>query len=348
MSINGKTFLITGGAGFIGSNFVHYLYHTYPDSKIIVLDLLTYAGSVDNFPTRPKDKDDQFDFVYGDVCNNTLVDNLVAQADIIVHFAAQTHVTRSIFDNHEFFQTDVMGTQSVANAVLRHIDTVEKFIHISTSEVYGTAESEFMHEDDHPIKPASPYAAAKAGADRLVFSYYNTYDLPAVIIRPFNNYGPRQHLEKVIPRFITSCLLGEHLYVHGTGAATRDWIFVEDTCRGIDSVLRSDMDRLKGEVFNLGTAKSISIQQIAYTICELTGIDQCMIKLSPDRPGQVDRHTADIAKIKQATGWEPSVKFEEGLLKTIAWFKENESFWEKQIWLREVPIILKDGQKIIH
>ena len=218
-----STILATGGAGFIGSNFVRYLYENYPDYRILVLDLLTYAGSVENLPVGFNQvSNGRLQFWYGDVRNAALVDTLVAESDVVVHFAAETHVTRSIYDNYHFFETDVLGTQVVANAVLKHAKRVNRFIHISTSEVYGTAVAEKMSED-HPLLPMSPYASAKAGADRLVYSYWATYQLPAIIVRPFNQYGPHQHLEKVIPRFITSCLLDEPLRVHGDGSAARDF-----------------------------------------------------------------------------------------------------------------------------
>ena len=173
--------------------------------------------------------------------NASLVDTLVEQADVVVHFAAETHVTRSIYDNYHFFETDVLGTQVVANSVLKHIKHIDRFIHISTSEVYGTARAPRMDEEA-PLMPMSPYASAKAGADRLVYSYWATYNLPAVIVRPFNQFGPRQHLEKVIPRFITSCLLDEPLRVHGDGSAARDFIYVEDTCRALDCLAHCDRD----------------------------------------------------------------------------------------------------------
>ena len=215
-----KTLLLTGGAGFMGTNFVRYLLSKYPDYRILVLDALTYAGSMDNVPRDPR-----VEFWFGNVRNSELVGTLVTKSDVVVHFAAETHVTRSIFDNLLFFETDVLGTQSIANAVLKNNSSVERFIHISTSEVYGTARAKIIDEE-HPLMPASPYASAKAGADRLVYSYWHTYDIPAVILRPFNNYGPFQHLEKVTPRFITSCILNEPLTIHGDGKARRDWLFV--------------------------------------------------------------------------------------------------------------------------
>lgn len=342
------TYLITGGAGFIGSNFVHYLYETYPDSKIIVLDLLTYAGSVDNFPASANQSPERFEFWYGNVTNSALVEELVGRSDIVVHFAAETHVTRSIYDNRNFFETDVIGTQTIANAVLKHKERIERFIHISTSEVYGTSENGSAMDEAHPLNPASPYAAAKAGADRLVYSYCYTYDIPAVIVRPFNNYGPRQHLEKAIPRFVTSVLLGEKLTVHGRGEASRDWIHVEDTCRGLDAIIRAPIETVKGEVFNLGSGRTISIGEIASKVVRTMGKEDSMIEFSEDRPGQVDCHIADYAKIEALLGWSPRIAFEEGLNKTIEWYSKNPHMWEKQVWMRKVPIILKDGKKVIH
>ena len=200
------TVLITGGAGFIGSNLVKYLYKKYPDYKIIVLDALNYAGNTNNISSDIIRANSRFYFWHGDVRNPSLVENLVSQSNAVIHMAAETHVTRSIFDNFHFFETDVMGTQVVANAVLKYKNKMERFIHISTSEVYGTAVNPVMDEE-HPLLPASPYAAAKTGADRLVYSYWNTYKIPSVILRPFNNYGHSQHLEKLIPRFITTFIL---------------------------------------------------------------------------------------------------------------------------------------------
>ena len=343
-----KTYLITGGAGFIGSNFVNYIYNKYPDSKIIVLDLLTYAGSVENFPVNVNNINNRFEFWYGNVTNSALVDALVSKADYVIHFAAETHVTRSIFDNREFFETDVIGTQTISNAVLQNKATIEKFIHISTSEVYGTASGCELMNEHHPLNPMSPYAAAKVGADRLVYSYVETYDIPATIIRSFNNYGASQHLEKAIPRFITSALLDENLTVHGQGDASRDWINVHDTCLGIDKILNSSLKKVQGEVFNLGTGRTISIKDIALEVAKAMSIDKNKIKYIEDRPGQVDCHIADIQKIKNTLNWQPSINFEEGLKSTIEWYKNNKAKWEKQIWMRQVPIILKDGKKVIH
>lgn len=343
-----KTILVTGGAGFIGSNFVRHIYNNYPDYKIIVLDALTYAGFIENLPVNiNEDNGDRLSFWYGNVKNGELVDTLVSQSDVVVHFAAETHVTRSIYDNYIFFETDVLGTQTVANAVLKYRDSVERFIHISTSEVYGTAQSEKMNEED-PLMPMSPYAAAKAGADRLVYSYWATYELPFIIIRPFNNYGPHQHLEKAVPRFITSCILDEPIRVHGDGSAARDFVFVEDTCRAIDAVVHADLDKVRGEVFNVASSVHRSILSVAQDVVKMMDKEESIIKFSGDRPGQVFRHTGDIAKIVNRLGWQPQVSWEDGLERTIAWYKSNRSWWEKQLWMRAVPIITKSGKRELH
>lgn len=341
-----KTILVTGGAGFIGSNFVRHVLGRYPEYKVIVLDALTYAGSIENLPLLEPDNE-RFTFWYGNVRNGELMDTLVSQSDIVVHFAAETHVTRSIYDNFTFFETDVLGTQTVANAVLKYSDRIDKFIHISTSEVYGSARAELMDEE-HPLMPTSPYASAKAGADRLVYSYYVTYGLPAVIVRPFNNFGPHQHLEKVLPRFITSCILNEPLRVHGDGNASRDFVYVSDVCRAIDMLMHADTEKIKGEVFNIATGIHRTIFTVAKDVARLMGTDESLIKFVEDRPGQVTRHTGDYRKIKRTLGWEPEITWQEGLEKTIQWYKDNRGWWEKQLWMRIVPIVTKSGKKELH
>lgn len=341
-----KTILITGGAGFIGSNFVHHIWNRYPDYKILVLDLLTYAGNPENFPVQGTGHP-RFEFWYGDVCNAELVDTLVARSDFVVHFAAESHVTRSIYDNHTFFRTDVMGTHAIANAVLKYRNRIQRLVHISTSEVYGTAETEAMSEE-HPLKPLSPYASAKCGADRLVFSYYTTYRIPAVIVRPFNNYGPRQHLEKLVPRFLTSVLLKEPLTVHGDGSAARDFVYVGDNCEAIDLLLHAPAEKVHGEIFNVGSGVHRSISQIASDIRNMHRKDFPGETVVADRPGQVFRHTADIRKITSAVGWKPKTSWEEGLARTFAWYKDNRPWWEKQVWMRHIEIETTDGKKILH
>jgi dTDP-glucose 4,6-dehydratase len=340
------TILVTGGAGFIGSNFVEYILSKYPHYKIIVLDLLTYSGDIENIPAGIRDSN-RFEFWYGDVNNLDLVSDLVGRSDVVVHFAAETHVARSLYSHRVFFVTDVLGTQSVANAVLKHSNRIDRFIHISTSEVYGTAAYEPMDEK-HPLKPTSPYAAAKAGADRLVYSYIVAHDIPGVIIRPFNNYGPRQHLEKVIPRFITSCILGEPLTIHGDGSASRDWIYVEDTARMVDLVIHAPIGHVKGEVFNVGVGKSLSILEIARKVLEAFELDETKLSYMPDRYGQVQKHIASYEKAKKRLGFVPEATFKDNLERTIMWYKENRPLWEKQIPLRCVPIKTKDGSIILY
>jgi dTDP-glucose 4,6-dehydratase len=242
-----RSILITGGAGFIGANLVNYLTQKYPDDRIVVLDMLTYAGTTEHLPKDMLDgRNPRLRFWYGNVCNAALVDTLVEGADIVIHMAAETHVTRSIYDSLLFFQTDVLGTQTIANAVVKAGGKVKRLIHVSSSEVYGTASEQTMTEE-HPLNPMNPYAGAKCGADRLIYSYWATYRIPAVIIRPFNNFGPMQHLEKVIPRFITGVLLGEKLTIHGTGEAARDFLYVDDTCRAIDLVMQASDNLVHGE-----------------------------------------------------------------------------------------------------
>lgn len=369
-----KTILVTGGAGFIGSNLVRHLYAKYPDYRILVVDALTYAGNVHNSPEGAFNSD-RYEFWYGDVRNGELINSLVAQADIVIHMAAESHVTRSIYDNRLFFETDVIGTQVVSNAVAKHVSTVERFIHISTSEVYGTAMQEKMNEE-HPLNPMSPYAAAKCGADRLVYSYWQTYQIPAIIIRPFNNFGPHQHLEKVVPRFITSAILGEPMTIHGDGSASRDWLFVEDHCEALDQAIHADISKVVGEVINLGTGEHLSVAEIAEAVnscivesskvlapvsCGKRKTDFALhqssyepgngnsnIEYIGDRPGQVFRHTCDASKAKRLLGWEPHTKFKDGLIKTISWYQENQSWWQPQMWMRHIPIISAAGKREMH
>jgi dTDP-glucose 4,6-dehydratase len=341
-----KTILITGGAGFIGSNFTRYLYDKYPDCRLITLDALTYAGSVQNLPDGSFDSN-RFEFWYGNVMNADLVDSLVARSDFVFHFAAESHVTRSIFDNRQFFETDVLGTQVVANSVLRHKNRVELFVHISTSEVYGTAIGERMDEE-HPLNPMSPYAAAKCGADRLVYSYWQTYKIPAVIVRPFNNFGPHQHLEKVVPRFITSCLLGEPITVHGDGSARRDFLFVDDHCEALDRIMNADRSAVIGQTLNLGTARDVSVLGIAEAVKAISDNPASDIQFIGDRPGQVFRHTCNADKAARLLNWRPTTGFEDGLRKTFEWYAVNRDWWEPQRWMRHIPIFTADGRKEMH
>ena len=342
-----KTILVTGGAGFIASNVVRWLYNRYPQYKLVVVDALTYAGSIQNCPDGAMGTD-RYEFWYGDVRNGELMDTLVSQADVVIHMAAESHVTRSIYDNRLFFETDVLGTQTVANSVVKHRSRIELFVHVSTSEVYGTAEAETMDEG-HPLNPMSPYASAKCGADRLVYSYCTTYNIPAVIVRPFNNYGPRQHLEKVVPRFVTSCILGEPLTVHGDGSAARDFIFVDDHCEALDRLIHIDRDKVVGQVINLGSGRHRTVLEIAEAVRAAMGSPAASpIEFIGDRPGQVFRHTADASKACALFGWTPRTSFEDGLERTIRWYRDNSEWWRPQMWMRHISIITAAGKREMH
>ncbi len=332
MSESKKTLLVTGGAGFIGSNFINYINQHYPDTKILLLDALTYAGNLDNISPSLK-SNGHFQFYHGNITHSDIVNNLVAQADIVLHFAAESHVTRSIYDNSIFFETDVIGTQVVANAIVNN--PVELFVHISSSEVYGTALSDPMDEE-HPLNPMSPYAAAKAGADRLIYSYIHTYDLPAVIIRPFNNYGPFQHLEKAIPNFIVSALQDQPLTIHGDGQSSRDWMYVEDTCEALDKVLHAERDRVIGQTINLGTGTDTSVVEIARKILKALNKPESLLQFIEDRPGQVTRHISSTQKAHTCLEWKSKIDLDGGLDRTIEFYRNNRQWWErgmKKLWL---------------
>ena len=345
-------YLVTGGAGFIGANFVHYLLKKYPDCEVVNLDKLTYAGNLDNH--REIENDPRYTFVKGDIADAKLVNSLFeAGLDYVVNFAAETHVARSIFDDAIFFETDVIGTQRIANAVLQNKKKIKKFVHISTSEVYGTASAPKMSEK-HPLNPMSPYAAAKVGADRLVYSYVQTYNIPAVIIRPFNMYGPQQHLEKLVPRFVTSCILGEPFTIHGSGKSSRDFTYVEDLAMAVDLVMHAPAKKVDGEVFNVGSEKSHSVKEIADIIMKIMSSGKGKLKYRSsvmnigDRPGQVFRHTADTSKIRKILGWKPMVHLEDGLKKTIDWYVNNKEWWKDKLWMRCVPIETEKGKTEMH
>lgn len=344
-----KTLLVTGGAGFIGSNFIHFVLRTHPEYDIIVLDTLTYAGSLDNLPElfkRP-DRTTGSAFRYGDICNADLVNAVVAQCDKIVHFAAESHVSRSILDNWRCVQTNIIGSQTLINALLRSNGRVERMVHISSSEVYGEALTPRMDET-HPLNPKSPYAAAKCGADRMIYAYCATYDLPVVTLRPFNNYGPRQHLEKVVPRFITHVLMDQTLPLHGQGEAMRDFIHVEDLCRAVDLALHAPLEQVRGEVFNVASGTPRSVKSIAGDIVRLMDADPKRIIHLPDRPGQVARQCGDFAKISRTLGWSPATSWERGLRDEIDWYAQNPAAWRQQVLFSTQPMVQPDGHIAFH
>lgn len=337
-----KTVLLTGAFGFIGGNLLKYLFTKYPEYQFLVLDAMTYAGNQKNVSENIRNSG-RFEFWYGDVTNPYIVNELMKRAHLVVHLAAETHVARSIFDNSKFFHTDVIGTQTMMNALL-NCKQVERFVFISTSEVYGTALSEPIDEG-HMLNPRSPYAAAKAGADRLVYAYNCTYqDLPTVIIRPFNNYGPQQHLEKMTPRFITSAIKNEPIRIHGNGNARRDWIYVEDNCDIIDRVLHiEDFSRVKHQIINAGTGKATSVLEMAQAILKIMDKPESLIQFIGDRPGQVNLHISSTEKAKKMLEWQAKTSLEEGLKKTIAWYQDNESWYKDMEWMKEVSVHTANG-----
>ena len=317
-----KRVLVTGGAGFIPSNLIrHLLEHT--AHEVISLDALTYAASIENLAdvmSHPR-----LEFVHGDIRDAGLVAELVAGVDVIVNAAAESHVEKSIRDGaSEFVTTNVEGTQILLDAI--RDQPVERFLLVSSSEVYGTAEYTPMDER-HPLEPRSPYAATKAGADRLAYSYRVTYGLPIVIVRPFNNYGPRQHPEKVVPRFVTQALSGEPLTVHGDGHASRDWLYVDDTASAIEALIDAPLDAVAGEVVNVATGTDLSVSEIAQLVLEAVGDPTIDVVHVDERPGQVDRHIGSTDKLERLTGWKASIGFEDGLARTVDWYRENEAWW---------------------
>ncbi|HST24814.1 MAG TPA: GDP-mannose 4,6-dehydratase [Gaiellaceae bacterium] len=317
-----KRVLVTGGAGFISSNVIRHLLDA-TDYDVVSLDALTYAGNLENLADVMTHQ--RLDFLHGDIRNADLVAEIVAEVDVIVNAAAESHVEKSILEGaSEFVTTNVEGTQVLLDAIRQA--PVERFVLISSSEVYGTAESDPMDED-HPLNPRSPYAATKAGADRLAYSYYVTYGLPIVILRPFNNFGPRQHWEKVIPRFITSALADEPLTVHGDGHASRDWLYVEDDAEAIVAAIEADLDAVAGEVINVATGVDVSVSDVADLVLETLGKPASLKSNVDERPGQVDRHIGSTDKAERLLGWTARTSFAEGLDRTVAWYRDNEAWW---------------------
>jgi dTDP-glucose 4,6-dehydratase len=317
-----KRILVTGGAGFISSAFIRHLLKATP-YEIVSLDALTYAGNLENLADIRSHE--RLSFVQGDIRDVALVRSVVEQVDVIVNAAAESHVEKSIVEGaSEFVATNVEGTRVLLDAIREA--PVERFILISSSEVYGTAQSVPMDEE-HPLNPRSPYAATKAGADRLAYAYRATYDLPIVIARPFNNYGPRQHPEKVIPRFVIQALEDRPLTVHGDGLASRDWLYVDDDAEAIEALIDVELDRVAGEVINLATGIDVSISRIADLVLDLLGKSSSLKEFVDERPGQVHRHAGSTEKAERLLGWRARTSLEEGLARTVQWYRDNEAWW---------------------
>jgi dTDP-glucose 4,6-dehydratase len=311
--------LVTGGAGFIGSNFVRWALGAHPDWRVTTLDKLTYAGRLENL--RDVEHDPRHRFVKGDIADAAVAAPLVQGAEVVVHFAAETHVDRSILAAGEFIQTDIFGTFVLLDAA-RTAPRLRRFIQISTDEVYGTVPSGQSRETDE-LRPRNPYSASKAGADRLAYSYFATYGVPVVIVRASNNYGPNQFPEKVIPLFITNAIDELPLPLYGDGLNVRDWLHVHDHCRGIDLLIDRGQP---GEVYNVGGGNEVKNVDLTHAILELTGRPASLIRPVTDRPGHDRRYALDSTKIRQL-GWTPEIPFSTGLADTVAWYRQNEWWW---------------------
>jgi dTDP-glucose 4,6-dehydratase len=312
--------VVTGGAGFIGSNFVRFMLRRYDDLDVVNLDKLTYAGNLDNL--RDVEDDARYTFVKGDICDAAVVRAALQGADAVVNFAAETHVDRSISGPQDFISTDVLGTHTLLEAV-REL-AIARYVQISTDEVYGSTETgSFTEESD--LAPSSPYSASKAGADLLVLAYHRTYEAPVLITRSSNNYGPWQYPEKIIPLFITNAIDDQALPVYGDGLNVRDWLYVDDNCAGIDAVLRKGA---LGEVYNIGGGNEVRNLALTRQILELLGKSPELIRFVADRPGHDRRYSIDCGKL-QALGWRPATPFETGLERTVSWYRDNPPWWRK-------------------
>jgi dTDP-glucose 4,6-dehydratase len=301
----------------------HLLQET--EHEVVTMDALTYAGNLENLGDVMGHE--RLRFIHGDIRDVHDVAAALEGVDVIVNAAAESHVSKSIEQGGaEFVTTNVVGTQVLLDAIREQ--PVERFVLISSSEVYGTAVSDPMTED-HPLNPRSPYAGTKAGGDRLAYSYWCTYDLPVTVIRPFNNYGPYQHPEKVIPRFIIQALTDRQLTIHGNGAASRDWLHVRDTAEAITRACEAPLELVKGETINVATGVDESVEQIADMILEMLGKPVSLKAHVHDRPGQVDRHIGSTDRAERLLGWRSSIAFADGLAQTIAWYRENQEWWQK-------------------
>jgi len=329
VKIKSMKLLITGGLGFIGSNFIRYILNKYSDPlgneagyKVINLDKMTYAANPDSL--KDIENDSRYKFVKGDICDKKLVEDLVfkEKPDAIINFAAETHVDRSILEPDAFIKTDIFGTFTLLEAIRKY--KIKKFVQISTDEVYGSIEKGLFTEQS-PLKPNSPYSASKTGADLLVRAYFKTYGLPALITRSSNNYGPYQYAEKLMPLFITNLLEDKKVPLYGDGLNVRDWIYVLDNCSGIDLILHKGKI---GEIYNIGADNEKTNKEITEIILKQLGKDESWIEHVKDRPGHDRRYALDSAKIKKL-GWKPKYSFEKAIKETIEWYKNNQDWWKK-------------------
>ena len=310
--------LVTGGSGFIGSNFVRHVLATHPDDRVVNLDKLTYAGNPANLADI--ERDPRYAFVQGDVCDAKVVREAARGVDAIVNFAAETHVDRSLSEPDAFLRTDVFGVFTLLEAVKEL--KIPRLLHISTDEVYGSVERGSSREID-PLRPSNPYSASKAGGDMLALAYWQTHRLPVLITRSSNNFGPSQYPEKVIPLFVTNALDDQPLPLYGDGKNVRDWLYVLDNCAAIDLVLRKGGE---GEVYNIGGGHEVENVVLTRQILQLTGKPESLIKPVKDRPGHDRRYSLDSKKVRQL-GWTPRHRFPDALATTVAWYREHETWW---------------------
>ena len=316
-----KKLLITGGAGFIGSNFIHYMIKQYPEYEFINLDALTYCGNLENLKTL-KDNEN-YKFIKGNIADKELVDEIVKDVDYIINFAAESHVDRSIEDPEIFIKSNILGTQNLLNAAKKH--EIKKFLQVSTDEVYGTLGKTGYFTEETPLQPNSPYSASKAGADLMVRAYHNTFNLPVNITRCSNNYGPYQFPEKLIPLMISNALEDKPLPVYGDGKNIRDWLHVYDHCTAIDLVLHKGK---LGEVYNIGGHNEKQNIEIVKLILKTLDKPESLIKFVTDRLGHDRRYAIDSTKITEELGWKPKYTFETGIIETINWYLDNQDWIE--------------------
>jgi dTDP-glucose 4,6-dehydratase len=315
--------LVTGGAGFIGSNFVRYILSKHTNYRVINLDKLTYAGNLDNLSDL--ENSSNYRFVKGDICDPELVDEILRDSlDAVIHFAAESHVDRSIDDPGTFVKTNVLGTQVLLESALRY--KVQRFIQVSTDEVYGSLGEQGSFTETSPLQPNSPYSASKASADLMVRSYFETFRLPAIITRCTNNYGPYQFPEKLIPLFITNAMFDQNLPIYGDGLYVRDWIYVEDHCQALDVVLHKGE---AGEIYNVGGGNEKTNLEITDLILSSLKKSKSLIRHVKDRPAHDRRYALDCSKIQTMLGWRPETPFEQGISQTVDWYVSHQDWWQK-------------------
>jgi len=314
-----STVLVTGGCGFIGSNFIRQFLAQHPDQKVINLDSLTYAGNPENLKDIAAHPN--YTFVKGDICDRATVDTVMKQADSVVHFAAESHVDRSIADGAAFVRTNVLGTHTLLQSAQDH--RVGRFVHVSTDEVYGSTLNGSFKETDI-LNPSSPYSASKAGSDLIALAYHTTYRLPVIVTRCTNNYGPYQFPEKLIPLFVTNLLEAKRVPVYGTGKNVRDWLYVLDHCSAIEHILENGT---AGEIYNIGGGEEKTNLEITRLILKQMGKDESMIEYVGDRMGHDLRYSLDFSKLKKL-GWSPAYRFDDALENTIQWYMDNRWWWK--------------------